>query len=138
MRACSRTLLASLLLSVGLASSGLAAEEPPRRTTCPICRSAADNPTVDYRTKAAHTLMRGATNTLFGWTEIIRQPADEVKDGGNVFLGILKGIGQGVGRTMAGAGEVLTFWTPKDKDSYLHFSTDCPICAKKALTEHAH
>ena len=123
------------LMSVGLFAVSARAEETPPAPTpsteCPICRQAADKNTPDYQTKAAHTLARGATNALFGWTEIIRQPAEEVKAGGNVFTGILKGVSQGVGRTIAGAGEVLTFWTPKSKTGYLHFSTDCPICAKR-------
>ena len=117
------------LLCVSLPSSA-AAEEAPR-PVCPICRNAASNQTADYPTKATYTLVRGATNTLFGWTEVIRQPAEEVKAGGNLFMGIVKGIGQGVGRTVAGAGEILTFWTPKGKDGYVHFATDCPVCVKR-------
>ena len=126
--------LIGALFSLGLSAAQARAEDPPAptpHTECPICRQAADKATADYPTKAVHTLARGATNTLFGWTEIIRQPAEEVKAGGNVFTGILKGLSQGVGRTVAGAGEVLTFWTPKNKDGYIHFSTDCPICVKK-------
>lgn len=117
------------LLSLGAPSIAWA-EDPPPRPVCPICQRAGDE-AARYPTKAGYTLLRGATNTLFGWTEIIRQPAEEVKAGGNLFTGIVKGVGQGVGRTVAGAGEILTFWTPKGKDGYVHFATDCPVCVQK-------
>ncbi len=117
------------LLCLGMPSLAFAEDAP--RPTCPICRNAASNQSADYQAKATHTLVRGVTNTFFGWTEVIRQPAEEVKAGGNLFTGILKGIGQGVGRTAAGAGEILTFWTPKGKNGYVHFATDCPICMKR-------
>ena len=101
------------------------AEEP--KATCPICGRATDE-AANYPSKAGHTLVRGAANTLLGWTELIRQPAQEVKDGGNVLTGIGKGIGQGVKRTLGGVGEILTFWTPKVQHHYVHFANDCPIC----------
>jgi len=101
------------------------AEEAPR-PTCPICAHATE--AAAYPAKAASTLGRGVANALFGWTELIRQPAQEAKAGGNVLVGIGKGVGQGVGRTLAGIGETLTFWTPKVQDRYLRFATDCPIC----------
>lgn len=125
-------IVASLCL-VGLASPGQAAEPAAHTesgTICPICQRAQDEHAT-YPSKAGYTLVRGATNTLFGWTEVIRQPADEVKAGGNVFAGIAHGVGRGIGRTLAGAGEVLTFWTPKVQNSYVHFADDCPICMGK-------
>ena len=97
---------------------------------CPICARASDE-AASYPSKAGYTLARGATNTLLGWTELFRQPVSEVKGGGNVVTGIGKGVGQTVKRTLGGIGEVLTFWTPKMQDSYLHFSQDCPICMGK-------
>ena len=106
-------------------SAPVQAEEP--KATCPICGRATDE-AVRYPSKAGHTLVRGAANTLLGWTELIRQPAQEAKDGGNVLTGIGKGVGQSVKRTLAGVGEVLTFWTPKVGHSYVHFANDCPIC----------
>lgn len=97
---------------------------------CPLCAKASDE-SAPYATKAGSTLARGAANTLLGWTELIRQPANEVKGGGNVFTGLAKGVGQTVRRTLGGVGEVLTFWTPKIQGSYLHFNDDCPICSGK-------
>ncbi|MBI3330549.1 MAG: exosortase system-associated protein, TIGR04073 family [Candidatus Omnitrophica bacterium] len=120
-----------VILCLGLAAwlippAAAVAEEAPR-TTCPIC-ARANEASPAYPAKAASTLGRGVANALFGWTELIRQPAQEAKAGGNVLVGIGKGVGQGVGRTLAGIGEALTFWTPKVQDRYLRFATDCPIC----------
>ena len=130
------SLLLCVLLLLG-ASPAAAAEPKPAPAAaktkaapnpqCPICsKLAADQE--DYATKAGHTLMRGATNTLFGWTELILQPADTAKQGGNVFTGLAKGLGQGLTRTLNGAAEVVTFWTPKMNRQYLRFSENCPIC----------
>ena len=94
---------------------------------CPICAKSGTDETA-YAAKAGATLVRGAANTLLGWTELIRQPVQETKAGGNVLVGIGKGVGHGVMRTVQGMGEVLTFWTPKVQHNYLHFSKDCPIC----------
>jgi putative exosortase-associated protein (TIGR04073 family) len=104
-------------------SSALAAEG----AICKLCANATDE-AATYPEKAGNTLVRGAANALFGWTELIRQPVAEVKGGGNVLVGMGKGLGETVRRTLGGAGEVLTFWTPKVQGSYLHFSQDCPVC----------
>ena len=112
--------LAALVLGAGTAS----AEE--KRPVCPVCLNARDD--VDYPTKMGATIARGAVNTLFGWTEIMRVPAEEAKRGQNPAIGIANGIGQATSRTIAGVGDLLTFWTPKVKRDYLHFAHDCPIC----------
>ena len=94
---------------------------------CPICHSA-NKPDAPYAEKAGSTLARGATNTLFGWTELLLQPAAEVNEGGNVLAGVGKGIGNGVKRTALGVGELLTFWAPKGRGGYQPITKDCPIC----------
>ena len=111
---------------LGVSRQAMAEETKP---ICPICAKTGDD--ASYSAKAGNTLVRGATNTLLGWTELIRQPADEVKSGGNVITGLAKGVGQGVTRTLEGAAEVLTFWVPKSKTGYLHFAHDCPVCMGK-------
>lgn len=110
------------------AASPIAAADKPA-AVCPIC-GRANQPSLPYAEKAGSTLIRGATNTLFGWTELIRQPTNEAKAGGNILAGIANGAGHTVGRTMAGLGEILTFWTPKVNNEYVHFATDCPLCMK--------
>jgi putative exosortase-associated protein (TIGR04073 family) len=117
---------------VGL-STPVKAEETAK-TQCPICSKASDQ-SATYSTKAGTTLVRGAANTALGWTELISQPVQEVKSGGNVFVGIGKGVGQTVKRTLSGLGEVLTFWTPKVKDRYIEFATDCPVCMKRRQSQ---
>ena len=115
-----------LVLALGVAGPAMAAQGG----MCNICDKAGDQ-TASYPSKAGYTLVRGAANTLLGWTELIRQPANEVKAGGNVLTGLGKGVGQTVKRTLGGLAEVLTFWTPKVQDSYLHFSDNCPLCMGK-------
>lgn len=122
-----RWLAVILGCAVWLGGAHAALAEEPQRTICPIC-SRANKEAAAYPTKAVATLGRGAANTFLGWTELIRQPAEEVKAGGNVLMGIGKGVGQGVTRTLAGVGELLTFWAPKVQDRYLRFATDCPVC----------
>jgi len=124
--------LLGILLIAGAFISGMpGAAQAEEKPMCPVCAKAGDE-AAPYGTKAGFTLVRGATNTLFGWTELLRQPAQEVQEGGNVFAGMAKGVGESVKRTLAGAGEVLTFWTPKTKDGrYLHFANDCPVCMGK-------
>lgn len=100
---------------------------------CPVChRSASQQDDAGYAPKAGRTLVRGAANLLFGWTDVIRQPAVDVKQGGNVFSGLAHGLSQGLKRTAGGVADVLTFWTPKVNGNYLKFSGDCPVCRGKA------
>ena len=121
-----RTTLLVCALVLSTAGPARAAESKQ----CPIC-TPANSEQSTYAQKSGATLVRGATNTLLGWTELIRQPADEVKSGGNVVTGIAKGLGQGITRTLEGAAEVLTFWVPKTNQGYLRFSHDCPVCMGK-------
>ena len=121
-----RTALVAGLLVLSAAGPARAAESTP----CPVC-SKANSEQSTYSQKAGSALVRGATNTLLGWTELIRQPTDEVKSGGNVITGLAKGVGAGVTRTLEGAAEVLTFWMPKVNRGYPRFSRDCPVCMGK-------
>ena len=93
---------------------------------CPIC-SKLKNQSASYGEKAGNTLSRGVLNFTLGWTELIRQPAKKARAGGNVWHGIANGIGKSTTRTARGLGEVLTFWMPKMRGNYIHFSKDCPI-----------
>lgn len=104
-------------------TSVVAAEE---RQVCPIC-SKANNTSATYGERAGNTLARGALNMTLGWTELIRQPAKKARKGGNVFLGIVNGVGKSFVRTARGVGEVLTFWAVKKDDGYVHLSNDCPL-----------
>lgn len=136
-----RTLLVVTSLLCLAVPAARAAEEPaaapvPAKTeaVCPIC-GRVNQSSLPYAEKAGSTLMRGATNTLFGWTELIRQPTNEAKAGGNILAGIANGAGQTVGRTLAGLGEIITFWTPKVNNDYVRFASDCPLCMKSPQTK---
>ena len=93
---------------------------------CPFC-AAALKKDATYPEKAGNTLVRGAINFGFGWTELFLQPTKEVESGGNVITGMANGIGRTVSRTFSGLGEMLTFWTPKVDGQYIHFIPDCPL-----------
>ena len=114
------------IAGVWLILAGAAPALAEERRVCPLCAKANDQ-TATYSEKAGHTLARGLLNFTLGWTEMISQPAKEARDGHHVLTGIGKGLRHTATRTLAGVGEVLTFWTPKVKDTYIHFSTDCPL-----------
>ena len=122
--------LVGLAIGVAIVLGGSGSVLAAQKGQCPVCTKASDE-AASYSSKAGYTLARGAANTLLGWTELIRQPATEVKAGGNVFTGLAKGVGHTVTRTFSGVGEVLTFWTPKTKTGYIHFAKDCPVCMGK-------
>ncbi len=107
----------------------------PPSTQCIICRTA-NNPKTPYAEKASSTLTRGALNVLFGWAELVEQPADEVNNGGNLLTGVGKGVSQAVSRTTRGVGELLTFWLPRQHTNAQPSIADCPVC-RNALQQRA-
>ncbi len=121
-------LAAGLLFGATHASAANPSPEGQAPRPCPICK-AANDPNTPYPERAGTSLLRGATNTAFGWTELMMQPAAEVERGGNVAVGIGKGLGAAVQRTAAGIGEMFPFWVPKGKQGYPILTRDCPICS---------
>ena len=117
-------------LVFGVVHPALAEDTP---ATCPICNAANDR-AAPYPQKAGSTLVRGALNTAFGWTELLVQPTEEVKEGGNLMTGVGKGVGFAAKRTFFGLGELLTFWTPKGRGGYLDLNKDCPVCMGRRRT----
>ena len=120
-----------LITILGRPAIAIAEESTPQTSTphmCPICK-AANDPQAGYPRKASSTLARGAINTAFGWTELLVQPTSAANSGGNLVVGIGRGVGNSVARTASGIGELLTFWMPKRKDRpTAGFAHDCPIC----------
>jgi len=51
----------------------------------------------------------GLKNTAFGWTEILTQPVDETREGGNAAVGFGRGIFNAVGQTVGGVLHLGTF-----------------------------
>lgn len=119
--------LLGVVVLVGL-SAPLSAEE--QAVVCPICTRASNDAT-SYPSKAGCTLARGTANTLWGWTELIRQPALAAKEGDNALVGVAQGLSDSVKRTAVGLAEVLTFWTPKTARGYLDLAEDCPLCMRR-------
>ena len=102
-------------------------ESSPKTILCPICRHA-NNASASYGEQAAGSLVRGVTNTFFGWTEMLTRPTAEVERHGNLLRGIGQGVSYSARRTAAGIGEALTFWMPKSAGGPPPLATDCPIC----------
>lgn len=65
-----------------------------------------------YGEKASHKLGRGVGNVLFGWIDIFKGVEDVGEEHGAVAgatWGPIRGLGQALGRTAAGAYEIITF-----------------------------
>lgn len=62
----------------------------------------------------AEKLSRGLRNGILGWTEIVARPQAEVQENGatGIVKGLLDGVAYGTIRTVIGAAEVATFWSP--------------------------
>ena len=117
----------SLGLGMLLGIAGPLRAEEKKPSVCPICHRA-NNQDAYYPERVGTTLARGAMNTAFGWTELLIQPSQEVKTGGNLLAGIGNGVGRSAKRTFLGIGELFTCWLPKGQRGYLNLNTDCPIC----------
>lgn len=127
--------LSIALVFLFLGSSGIVrAEEDATKAQepklCPFCLKAND-PDVGYLDKTSNTLIRGILNTTLGWTEVLRLPAKRARKDGNLWNGLASGLGSSVTRTLNGLAEIITFWTPKIGDNYIHFSNDCPLDTNK-------
>jgi len=79
------------------------------KKSCGVCNTAEST---NYLPHATGTLGRGITNAALGWTELFAQPVRAGKAGDNVLVGVGKGLGHTIKRTLLGLGEVLTFWVP--------------------------
>ena len=76
-----------------------------------------------FESEMAAKIERGATNVLFGWTEIFRTPADWASNPEHgkfqaVVIGIPYGVIRAVGRTGVGVYEMVTFFVPQEPIFY--------------------
>lgn len=87
-----------LLGGFGMATPAVAQEDMPQ--------SGAQYP--------ADKLGRGLQNGVLGWTEVVTRPQAEVTQNGasGLVKGLLDGVALGTVRTVTGAAEVATFWSP--------------------------
>ena len=67
---------------------------------------------VGYANQAKGKLVYGVKNVLLGWTELFTQPHEAIQNGENVFVGLGKGVWNGVGQTVGGALHAITFPIP--------------------------
>ena len=68
---------------------------------------------VTYGEKATGKLKYGLKNTLLGWTSLFREPVEASQAGENVFVGIGRGVWNGVGQTVGGIAHLVTFPIPQ-------------------------
>lgn len=122
-----RIFMALLVLGmVGLSVPGFADDgsKATSSSSCAICsRTTSDH----WGTKTGSQLARGAANTGCCWMEMVRQPMKERKAGGNMLVGVGKGVGHTCLRLVKGCGEIITAPLPKAKDGS-QIATDCPSC----------
>ena len=87
-----------LVAGLGLASPAMAQENTPP----------------SGRQDPGEKLARGLQNGMLGWTEIVARPQAEVQEKGaaGIVKGLLDGVAYGTIRTVTGAAEVATFWSP--------------------------
>ena len=73
------------------------------------------------RADAGTKFGRGLSNTAFGWFEIINEIGNESDRHGpfiGVTSGLIRGSVFGIGRTLAGIAEIITFPWPNGKRGY--------------------
>ena len=121
-----RTLAALLVLSfIGFAVPSFADDgSKSSSSSCAICSRTTSN---NWGVKTGSQLARGVANAGGCWMELVHQPMKETKAGGNVLVGVGKGVGHTCLRLVKGAGEILTAPLPKAKDGS-QIATDCPTC----------
>ena len=106
----------SLMLTLGLMllmAPRAAAEEASSQTApsgpmCPIC-SKANKQDGDYGATSGTTFVRGASNTLLGWTDLFVEPKETMNAGGNFFKGLGVGLADGLANTLGGVVHLITF-----------------------------
>lgn len=119
------------ILMVGLITSALSAwtapafaDEGATSSGCAICEGTKSD---NHLTKTGCQLVRGVTNAGGCWLELANQPRKEMAGGGNVLVGVGKGIGHTCLRLVKGCAEIVTAPMPHAKDGS-QIATDCPVC----------
>ena len=64
---------------------------------------------VGYTNRVVGKLGFGIKNLLLGWTEIFTEPRDALSSGGNFFVGLGKGLKNGIEQELGGAVHLVTF-----------------------------
>ena len=91
------------------AAGPISEEISPDSVHCGVCEGAESQ---SYAKSAPGKIGRGLVNVGLGWMNLLAQPVNAAKSGGNVFTGIGKGLWMTVVRTVQGVVEVGLFWIP--------------------------
>lgn len=96
MKQATHTILAATALALALTTAPVTAEE------------------TGYIRQTADKLGRGFTNSAFGWAELFKNLVNEPTQKGWMYapVGLIKGVGHTVGRTVLGGLEFATFFIP--------------------------
>lgn len=83
--------------------------------SAPVMASAASSwaEGATYSEQATGKLKYGLKNTLLGWTSLFREPVQASQAGENVFVGLGRGVWNGVGQTVGGIVHLVTFPIPQ-------------------------
>ena len=66
-----------------------------------------------YSQQAMGKLGFGVKNTLLGWTELFTEPKEALDKGDNFFVGLGKGLKNGIEDTLGGIVHIVTFPLPQ-------------------------
>lgn len=66
-----------------------------------------------YGDRAKGKLVFGAKNLLLGWTELFTEPKEALDGGGNFFVGLGKGLKNGIENELGGIVHLVTFPFPQ-------------------------
>ncbi len=66
-----------------------------------------------YGAKTGAKLKYGLVNTFLGWTELFTEPYEATQYGENFFVGLGRGVWNGVADTFLGAAHAITFPIPQ-------------------------
>ena len=64
---------------------------------------------VGYKNRACGKLAFGLKNALLGWTELVTEPKEALDVGDNFFVGLFKGLRNGVVNELGGVIHLVTF-----------------------------
>lgn len=93
------------VIPMGLLVAGLALAAP----------AAAQDGSAADTNSPTEKLGRGLRNGILGWTEIVARPGEaaaQEKRASGAVTGLVDGVALGTVRTVTGAAEVATFWSP--------------------------
>ena len=97
-----------VLASTARAQEPAQATAPAPEKICGLCNAAESD---GYLTQVGGKLGRGLANGLLGWTELFVQPVKASHAHEGLAVGIDRGIGNMLKRTVVGIGEFFTCWT---------------------------